>query len=899
MEVNSLKSFFSSAYMPHGHCYLWQDHILWTNVLSDLMIATAYFSIPIAIMIFAKRRKEVGYQGVFVLFSAFIMLCGLTHLMGIYTVWHGTYGMQGLMKAATATVSMVTAVYLFKLIPEALKLPSPMQYQGVQSQLREANSASEELKTQLAEHQITQFMLDVHPAGTLLINHQLEIVNCNPALLNELHVSDKQQLIGQSLFAILQLDDSSVNLSAILAEPNSETLLHHNALCHAKLQQGQSVPMALELVRARYQQQDMILITLQNLSHQRRIEQQLLDHHQHLERVINATEDGIWEWDVRDNSVTYSHTFMTMIGAQHITSPSFDDWFEHIHPDYRAKVLTAINTHFAEKKQYEVEYLGRNQEGSYGWFHAVGNSQFDAEGSPIVMSGSLRYIHNKKLLESQVAEKTEILNAIYNGSKQAIWLLRVEDENEFIFTEYNETAAERSGIAVDVILHKSLSDLSGTAISPELAEKFRHNYSRCVQAKAPIEYMEMLPYLGEPRWYQTTLYPLLEHQQVVKIVGTAIDITTRVEVEEALEHNQLFLEKIINSAVCGLYLYDLKEHRTIRINQRYTDLLGYDIHDLHAMEPTENCFHPEEQSLIQNHIANINADQSGKLIPIKYRYLHKQGHWVWCYAVDTVVSFDANKQPQLMLGTFVDVTEETQLLLKLQESNAQLEQFAFVASHDLQEPLRKITAFSDSLQSRLKPMLQTDEKARFELDRLLNAAQRMRVMIQDLLKLSRLHSTHLNLTNTTLAKVLQDTQEQLSYALEESSAVIRVNNGDLEFYADHSLLIQVMQNLIANSLKFRNLGIQPEIIFTISEKARFVQIDYEDNGLGIEEKYYEQVFEPFRRLNQQSQYAGSGMGLAICRQIIKLHRGKLQCLAPTAGQGAHFCIQLPRKEVTT
>jgi hypothetical protein len=114
-------SYFRGDYMPHGHCYLWQPHILWVNVISDLIIAAAYFSIPIALMVFIRNRPDIEHRAVFILFSAFILLCGITHLMGIWTIWQGVYGLHGIAKFTTAVVSMITAFSLYKLMPQIVK----------------------------------------------------------------------------------------------------------------------------------------------------------------------------------------------------------------------------------------------------------------------------------------------------------------------------------------------------------------------------------------------------------------------------------------------------------------------------------------------------------------------------------------------------------------------------------------------------------------------------------------------------------------------------------------------------------------------------------------------------------------------------------------------------------
>lgn len=893
MELNSFKSFFSNAYMPHGHCYLWQEHILWTNVISDLIIATSYFSIPVAILIFANKRKDVGYHWLFILFSAFILLCGITHLMGIYTVWHGSYGLHGMSKAATAIVSFITAMYLFKLIPEAIKLPTLGQFEGIQAQLLSANKESVSLKNQLAQHRVAQFMLNAHPASTLLVDKNLKILFCNLAMVKELKIKNTDTIIGQLLSQFVSLDDPAVNFESIKDALNASTPSPQNEFCLVKTTDNEFIPMQMSLVRHQLDNQELILITFLNLSKQRQAERQLVDYHKRMERVIDATEDGIWEWYVKEDRVVYSPKLMEIIGKSHITTPTFEDWYSHIHPDHRQRVMDTINQHFQSKQKYQVEYLGLNKQNEYTWFSSIGDSLFDEHGKAIVMSGSLRNIQNSKLLEHQVKEKTDILDAIYHGSSQAIWLLKVDDNQEFTFLEFNPTASQRSGIAAELIINKRLSDLSDDVISKDIVEQLENNYKRCVLEAKPIEYTECMPLNGEPHWYQTTLYPLIENNHVSKIVGAAIDITPRIKIEEQLSDNQRFLEKMINSAVCGLYLFDLSKRQTTRINQRFSDILGYDLATLQQMEKTEDCYHPDDLTRMSGHWQQVRASKDGELRPVEYRFKHKNGQWVWCYCVNTVLTFNTDNSPQVVLGTFVDITKQTQLLLQLQESNAHLEQFAFIASHDLQEPLRKISAFSDSLNTRLAKVAKSDEKIAFELSRLIDSANRMRIMIQDLLKLSRVQSVGLTFSKTSLNALIHDVKEQLSFSIEESQAQIHSNGGDLELYLDHSLFIQVLQNLIANSVKFKSDNCVPQIEISVQEQQQAWHFVYSDNGIGIAEQFRQQIFEPFRRLNAQNKYPGSGMGLAICKQIIKQHDGRIQCVEPSTHTGAQFEFTIP------
>ena len=117
--VTFVKNLFTSDFMPHGHCYLWQADIVWLNVISDVLITLAYYSIPITLAYFVRKRRDLPYPWMFLLFGGFIVACGTTHLMEVWTVWHGTYRLAGIIKAITAVLSIGTAILLVRLMPEA------------------------------------------------------------------------------------------------------------------------------------------------------------------------------------------------------------------------------------------------------------------------------------------------------------------------------------------------------------------------------------------------------------------------------------------------------------------------------------------------------------------------------------------------------------------------------------------------------------------------------------------------------------------------------------------------------------------------------------------------------------------------------------------------------------
>jgi len=241
-------------------------------------------------------------------------------------------------------------------------------------------------------------------------------------------------------------------------------------------------------------------------------------------------------------------------------------------------------------------------------------------------------------------------------------------------------------------------------------------------------------------------------------------------------------------------------------------------------------------------------------------------------------------------------------IFDLKRSNNELEQFAFVASHDLQEPLRKIQTFGERL--KINSGYELSDNSIIYVDKMLSASKRMSNLINDLLSFSRLSRTKESISKVNLNEVLQDVQNDLELAIQNKQAVIKT--GDLPYIEGvSSQLYQLFFNLIGNALKFSREGVQPEILIRAEKfikyqeedarkkKIPFVRITLSDNGIGFENQYAERIFEIFQRLHGKSEYDGTGIGLAICKRIVTNHRGNISAKGKP-GEGADFVIELPQ-----
>lgn len=244
----------------------------------------------------------------------------------------------------------------------------------------------------------------------------------------------------------------------------------------------------------------------------------------------------------------------------------------------------------------------------------------------------------------------------------------------------------------------------------------------------------------------------------------------------------------------------------------------------------------------------------------------------------------------------------TQALLQyseeLQRSNRELEEFAFVASHDLQEPLRKIRAFGDRLQQKFSAQL--GDTGSDYVVRMQAASERMSVLIGDLLSFSRVTTKQRPFVTVDLNKIMHRVIDDLDYAIEETNAQLHIDPLPT-IDADASQIAQVFMNLIANSLKFHTINVRPIITVTseinlaspiVDDKRHWCCLRFADQGIGFETQYAERVFSLFQRLHGRDEYSGTGIGLALCRKIIERHGGTITAQSEP-GEGAVFTMHLP------
>jgi PAS domain S-box-containing protein len=375
------------------------------------------------------------------------------------------------------------------------------------------------------------------------------------------------------------------------------------------------------------------------------------------------------------------------------------------------------------------------------------------------------------------------------------------------------------------------------------------------------------------------------------------------EIRSDLERLTHRTSLILQAAGEGLFGVD-EEGRIVFVNPAGAEMLGCntevlrgrDLHETIHHSTAEGEEYPRQDCPIHSTLRSGKAHHGDELMwradgtsfPVAFTStpVERKGEEVRMVVVVEDVSERKERERQL---------RET--MRELKRSNEQLERFAYVASHDLQEPLRKVRVFATRVQDRGGDEL--DERTQEYLHRMNNAAARMQQLIDDLLTFSRVNARGEPFREVDLSEVADDVVSDLHVRIEEANANVEVDYLPV-IEADATQMRQMLQNLVVNGLKFHREGVPPEVRIRGNVEAdengrRVCRIEVADNGIGMDEKYLDRIFTIFQRLHPRDEYGGTGLGLALCQKIVERHNGEITARS-TPGEGTTFIVILPVKQ---
>jgi PAS domain S-box-containing protein len=380
----------------------------------------------------------------------------------------------------------------------------------------------------------------------------------------------------------------------------------------------------------------------------------------------------------------------------------------------------------------------------------------------------------------------------------------------------------------------------------------------------------------------------------LRMTGIHVEITARKQLEARLREGENRFRTLANAAPVLIWVSGTSKLFSW-FNQVWLDFTGRSLDQEQGMGWTESL-HPDDRErcldVYESHF-ELQAPFS-----VEYRLRRRDGEYRWI--LDTgVPRFDENGDFAGYIGSCVDVSEQRdrdRLIRRqaedLKRSNAELEQFAYVASHDLRQPLRMVGSFLTLLERRLGDTLDADGKS--YLDFAVSGARRMDRLILDLLEYSRVGRQHGPPTETLdLAEVMGDVTSTLAVDIGESGSTVDVR-GPLPIIEGNRIECgRLFQNLLANAIKYRRPGVAPQVVVSADETETEWVVSVADNGIGIAPESHQRVFGIFQRLVTQEEYEGTGIGLAVCRKIAEHHGGRIW-VASQPDQGSTFSVAFPK-----
>lgn len=555
-----------------------------------------------------------------------------------------------------------------------------------------------------------------------------------------------------------------------------------------------------------------------------------------------------------------------------------------IDPATREKLLAIV-----KEKGFNYENLEVKLRDSKGNLIEVLSStqKIEINGEPHMLN-TLIDITERKATEEEILKSRKSLNDAQKLSKTGSWEFNLKtgelfwsDELYHIF-EVEETPAEKLFEVCRKKIHPddiaNLDNAIKLANEARIAAVYEH---RIIMGDGSIKHLFGLGELinneeGKPLWLK----------------GTTQDVTERKEFEIALEKTKNSLSIAQEIAKLGSWEWDIITGKEIWSDEQYR-IFGYEPGEIEASYSLFiNSLHPDDKN---NVLMAIELALKGVYkYDTEYRIITKKGEIKHLEAKGEVEK-DVNGRPLFLRGIVLDITERKLTNLKLSDfynqleiKNKELEQYAFIASHDLQEPLRTISSFTELLTEEYATKF--DKNANTYVRFISQSAMRMRDLITALLDYSRL-GNKIILEQTDCNEILNHALGNLQISIKESGAVIKAEN--LPVLKAYPIELELLfQNLIGNAIKFRKKEATPEINIKAKKREHEWEFSFADNGIGIDEKHFEKIFLLFQRLHSRDNYAGSGIGLSHCKKIVELHKGRIW-IESKPGEGSVFYFTIP------
>jgi PAS domain S-box-containing protein len=591
--------------------------------------------------------------------------------------------------------------------------------------------------------------------------------------------------------------------------------------------------------------------------------------------ALDAAKMGSWHWDSFTNKNLWTPYHDIIFGYEPGNGEhTYSDWAARVHPDDLPLAETAWKTALKEHKDYVCEYRIVLPDKTLRWVESYGRYYYDDEGKALRMAGTVIDITERKQ-EQQALESSELRYSTL-AQISPVGIYRCDASANLLYV--NQRWCEITGYTFEQVIHQGWR----ATVHPEDKARVEAEVQHMLEQAIPFECeFRFQRHDNSVVWVFAQSVPEMNADgELIGHVGTVTDVNHQKQSEKALKESEERFRSTFEQAAVGIAHAD-KNGKFIRVNQKLCDILGYTRFELLGRTFLEVTYQDDLESDLKQ-VCNL---LSGKIqnFSMEKRYIRKDGSVIWVEMTVSLVR-RANDEPDYFLSVIKDISQrkqaQTQLQLRAQEQeelnilltettselrkrNSELDQFAYVASHDLKAPLRAIANLSQWLEDDLSEVLEPENLRHLELLR--QRVYRMEALINGLLQYSRIGRVDNELevvdVNQLLTEIIDELAPPENFTIEVKTLMPTLTTKGM-------MLRRVFTNLIDNAITHHN-GSQGKIEVSAINKGKYYEFAVSDDGGGISPQYHDKIFVIFQTLQARDQKETTGVGLSIVKKIIE------------------------------